>query len=78
LNYTTVLNVLALLAFAGLYWLYRNRDRFGGGDGYARDPVCGMQVEIQHAPATTDDHGMTVYFCSQHCRERFAGQPARH
>ena len=51
-NYTTVLDVVALVGFAVLYWLYRNRERFGGGAGYAKDPVCGMQVEIAHAPAT--------------------------
>ena len=53
LDYTTVLNVIALLAFAFLYWLYRNRDRFGAGGGYAKDVVCGMQVERAHAPATS-------------------------
>ncbi len=49
-NYTTILDVIALVAFGVLYWLYRNRRRFGGGSGYAKDPVCGMQVETQHAP----------------------------
>ncbi len=41
-NYTTVLNIVALLAFAGLYWLYRSRERFGGGDRYAKilSAVC--------------------------------------
>jgi uncharacterized membrane protein YraQ (UPF0718 family) len=37
-NYTTILDIAA---FAGLYFLYRNRDRLGGGAGYAKDPVCG-------------------------------------
>ena len=50
-NYTTVLDLVALAAFAGIYWLYRQRDRLGGGAGYAKDPICGMQVEIAHAPA---------------------------
>lgn len=71
-NYTTVLNIVALLAFAGLYWLYRNRGRFGGGVEYARDPVCGMQVEIAHAPASAEHDGASVYFCSEHCMHRFA------
>ena len=51
-NYTTYLNLVFLALFGVLYWLYRNRERFGGGDRYARDPVCGMQVETAHAPAT--------------------------
>jgi YHS domain-containing protein/uncharacterized membrane protein YraQ (UPF0718 family) len=77
-NHTTVLDVIALVAFAGLYWLYRNRERFGGGTGYAKDPVCGMQVEIAHAPATAVHDGTTAYFCSDHCRHRFEADPARY
>ena len=75
-NYTTVLDVIALVAFAGLYWLYRNRERFGGGVGYAKDPVCGMQVQVAHAPATAERDGQRYYFCSDHCRERFVGDAA--
>jgi uncharacterized membrane protein YraQ (UPF0718 family)/YHS domain-containing protein len=78
-NYTTVLDIVALVVFAGLYLLYRNRGRLGGGAGYATDPVCGMQVEIAHAPATaTGDDGERAYFCSEHCAERFAagGRPS--
>src|SRR4051794_14374052 len=43
-NYTTVLNILALLGFAVLYQLYRQRDT-GDSQRHAKDPVCGMQVE---------------------------------
>ena len=75
-NYTTVLDLIALLAFGALYWLYRNRDRFGGGTGYAQDPMCGMQVEIAHAPASVRDGGTMVYFCSEHCRDRFLSKSA--
>lgn len=74
-NYTTVLDVVALGVFAGLYWLYRNREHFGGGDGYAKDPVCGMQVETAHAPAFVQHHGQRMYFCSEHCRDRFVKDP---
>jgi YHS domain-containing protein len=70
-DYTTVLDIIALIAFGGLYWLYRNRDRFGAGTGYAKDPVCGMQVEVSHAPASTQHGGVRVYFCSEHCMHRF-------
>ena len=76
-NYTTVLDIVALVAFAGLYWLYRNRERFGGGAGYAKDPVCGMQVEAAHAPASTVHDGQRVYFCSEHCLHRFEASPDR-
>ena len=77
-NYTTVLDVVALIAFAGIYWLYRNRERFGGGAGYAKDPVCGMQVQITHAPASTTFRGRTYHFCSDHCAHRFAAEPAKY
>ena len=74
-NYTTILNLIALAAFAVLYWLYRNRGRFGGGSGYAKDPVCGMQVETAAAPATAMHHGQRLSFCSDHCRTRFVTAP---
>jgi uncharacterized membrane protein YraQ (UPF0718 family)/YHS domain-containing protein len=77
-DYTTVLDVVALAVFAGLYWLYRNRERFGGGSGYAKDPVCGMQVQIEHAPASVRRDGRTLYFCSDHCRHRFIADPHQH
>jgi hypothetical protein len=74
-NYTTILNFIALAAFAVLYWLYRGRERFGGGAGYAQDPVCGMQVETVAAPATVVRDGQRHYFCSDHCQIRFTSAP---
>jgi uncharacterized protein len=70
-NYTTYLNLIFLVLFGLLYWLYRNRDRLGGGDRYARDPVCGMHVEKAHAPASRDHLGVRHSFCSDRCAERF-------
>jgi hypothetical protein len=70
-NYTTMLNVLFLAVFAVLYWLHRNQARFGGGQGYAIDPVCGMQVRTADAPARITHHGHQHFFCSDHCRDRF-------
>jgi len=75
-NYTTILDIVALAALAGLYWLYRNRDRLGGGTGYAKDPVCGMQVQVAHAPATASYDSGTYYFCSDHCQHQFAADRA--
>jgi YHS domain-containing protein len=77
-NYTTYLNLVFLVVFAGIVYLYRNRERFGGGQGYALDPVCGMQVEMAHAPARASQHGSTVYFCSDRCRDRFVSAPDRY
>ena len=86
-NYTTVLNVLAAIGFGVLYWLYRTRtasangasddaavDRDGSTDRYAKDPVCGMQVEKALAPARLQLGSRTVYFCSDHCSAKFAAQ----
>jgi hypothetical protein len=75
-NYTTYLNIVFLALFALLYWTYRNRGRLGTGDRYARDPVCGMQVEMAHAPASLQDGGQRVYFCSDHCAQRFTQRSA--
>lgn len=70
-NYTTFLNIVFLLVLTGMWWLVRNRERFGGGSDYATDPVCGMQVEIANAAARSERDGQVVYFCSDHCRHRF-------
>jgi hypothetical protein len=70
-NATTYLNLVSLAVFGLLYRLYRNR---GGGtdiDGFAIDPVCGMQVETANAPATAQHEGVTLSFCSDRCGQRF-------
>jgi uncharacterized protein len=77
-NYTTYLNFLFLAVFGVLYWLYRNRLRLGGGARYAIDPVCGMQVERQLAPASTRHADQTVFFCSDRCRDRFVANSDRY
>jgi YHS domain-containing protein/uncharacterized membrane protein YraQ (UPF0718 family) len=77
-NYTTYLNFSFLAVLAALYWLYRNRERLGGGQGYAIDPVCGMQVEKANAPAHVVDDGVAIWFCSDRCRERYEREPDRH
>jgi uncharacterized protein len=77
-NYTTFLDIAALAIFGLLYWLYRNRDRFGGGSGYAKDPVCGMQVATSQAPARAGHGGQTAYFCSDRCQQRFLAEPSRY
>jgi hypothetical protein len=76
-DYTTYLNIVFLVLFAVLYWVYRNRARLGGDDGYALDLVCGMQVEVANAPASTLQAGKRFYFCSDRCRVRFEADPER-
>jgi hypothetical protein len=77
-NYTTYLNLIFLALFGILYWTYRNRERLGGGEGRALDPVCGMQVETAHAPAWSDRDGQRWSFCSDRCKDRFEQDPARY
>jgi YHS domain-containing protein/uncharacterized membrane protein YraQ (UPF0718 family) len=77
-NYTTFLNIAFLAVFALLYWLYRNRERLGGGQGHAIDPICGMQVQTTSAPASRSHNGDRFWFCSDRCAERFDENPERH
>jgi uncharacterized protein len=77
-NYTAVLNIAFLVVLGVLYWLYRNRERLGGGTSYAIDPVCGMQIRRADAPATTTHEGRRFWFCSDGCRDRFEGNPERY
>jgi YHS domain-containing protein len=76
-NYTTYLNLVFLVLFAVLYWLRRNQARFGGGQGYAVDPVCGMQVRTGDAPASATHDGHRYWFCSDRCRAHFEASPVR-
>lgn len=46
--------------------------------GSARDPVCGMEVDVARAAAagrTADHHGRHFAFCSDGCKARFAAAP---
>jgi uncharacterized protein len=77
-NYTTYLNIAFMIIAAYLYWLYRNRDRLGGGAGFALDPVCGMQVQTANAPAHRTHSGVDYWFCSDRCAGQFDADPHRH
>ena len=39
------------------------------------DPVCGMTVQPQTAAGAHEHHGLTYYFCSRHCLEKFKADP---
>jgi YHS domain-containing protein len=75
---TTFLNISFLALFAGLFALSRRARGADLGETTAIDPVCGMQVQIVNAPATTTHDGVRIYFCSDRCKERFAGEPTRY
>ncbi len=42
------------------------------------DPVCGMNVDPTATPHRFEANGVTSYFCSAHCREEFAVDPAKY
>lgn len=44
----------------------------------ARDPVCGMMVEVASARHTAEHDGRTYYFCCGGCRQRFVTAPERY
>jgi uncharacterized membrane protein YraQ (UPF0718 family)/YHS domain-containing protein len=74
-NYTTYLNILFIVVATLTWWLARQQSRLGGGQAYAIDPVCGMQIRKESAPAKLSVGDVQYYFCSDRCRERFEAQP---
>lgn len=40
-----------------------------------KDPICGMTVDKATALQAQRD-GKTLYFCSDHCRQKFLSTPA--
>jgi uncharacterized membrane protein YraQ (UPF0718 family) len=66
-DYTTFLN-LAFLVVAAVVWTLSRRS----SDAYAKDPVCGMQVEKANPGARVGD----VFFCSDRCKDRYVGKAA--
>jgi xanthine dehydrogenase accessory factor len=44
----------------------------------AKDPICGMTVEVATARHQSDWAGRSVYFCCRRCKEAFDAEPARY
>ena len=42
----------------------------------ALDPVCGMSVDRDSAPAHAEYEGQVYYFCAYGCRDEFMANPA--
>jgi YHS domain-containing protein/uncharacterized membrane protein YraQ (UPF0718 family) len=74
-DYTTFLNIAFLIVAAVVYVLYRQRDT---GGAYAKDPVCGMQVERANPGAVSTHHGHTTYFCADRCKAKYDKDPSRY
>ncbi len=43
-----------------------------------RDPVCGMDISHNTAPAEAEYKGKTYYFCAPLCRDRFLENPSKY
>jgi len=65
LGATLVLNVIATLFLAWLWWMSRH------GSRQARDPVCGMTVDVTAPGATRRHNGHDHFFCSPRCAQIF-------
>ena len=73
---TTTLNVIALVALAGVVVVARRGRRRTPSARYATDPICGMNVTIATASATAAVDGVTYYFCAPGCRDAFLRKSA--
>ena len=70
-NYTTYLNIMFLAVAGVVWWLARNKARFGGGDGYAIDPVCGMRSARSTPRLMSSATGRRSTSGADRCRDRF-------
>lgn len=43
----------------------------------AVDPVCGMSVDRESAPACVEHNGQIFYFCAQGCKDEFLAAPEK-
>ncbi len=69
-NFTSWMNLLALLVSIAIFALHLTRNK-SESSPYAKDPICGMQVEKATAAATFEHNGEVYYFCSPGCMESF-------
>jgi len=67
-DYKAILNIIALVVFAGLIAMTVRRG--------AADPVCGMKVDKAKGIKLETDSG-TVFFCSEPCRKQYEAEPER-
>lgn len=44
----------------------------------AKDPVCGMEVNIDKAAGKSEHMGHTYYFCAPGCKKAFDENPAKY
>ncbi|MEI6295154.1 MAG: permease [Actinomycetes bacterium] len=69
-NFTSWMNLIALMVSIVIIVLYKTRNE-GIDSAYAKDVICGMQVEKATAAATFEHNGEMYYFCAPGCMEGF-------
>ncbi len=42
------------------------------------DPVCGMHIDPEEAPASSEYKEHTFYFCSDTCKQKFDADPEKY
>jgi Cu+-exporting ATPase len=47
-------------------------------DAMGLDPVCGMEVNPASATAQSEYGGVSFYFCSKECKQKFDAEPERY
>ncbi len=55
-----------------------NATQFDGTPQSAKDPVCGMKIEVTNTTRSAAYDGHLYYFCSQRCLDKFTQEPARY
>lgn len=48
------------------------------GRDKAKDPVCGMEIEVDKARFKSEYQGKTYYFCSQSDKTQFEKDPTKY
>jgi putative ABC transport system ATP-binding protein len=63
-----------------VFWLEDGElaDRPPGEAPLARDPVCGMTINVQRAAGERSVAGASYLFCSELCLDRFDAEPGRY
>ncbi len=55
----------------------KKQEMKGSGET-ARDPVCGMDVDVNNPAATSIYQGQTYYFCAVGCKKAFDENPEKY
>jgi xanthine dehydrogenase accessory factor len=59
-------------------WRHTRGETPSAAPAEAVDPVCGMTVTVGSSTEKTVREGVSVFFCSAHCRARFEAEPDRY